>query len=247
MLIDQEKCDGCSRCIPYCPVNAILLHKKDKKKGVDAYAEINRDECVECSVCFRSAGCPANAIREEELGWPRILRKAFSDPVYTHKGTDIPGRGTEEMKTNDVTGRFLDGFIGFGLEFGRPGIGTRFSDTEKAIKKLLPLGVKLEPCNPLTELIDNPDTGDLKKEVLDEKVLSAIVEGIIPVDMCQNVFAAIKEIAQEIDTVFSLDIISKVGPGETIPAIQEMESAGLSRAINGKVNIGVGHPLFKNN
>jgi ferredoxin len=247
MLINREKCNGCGRCVPYCPMNAILLHKKDKKSGLSAYAEIIRDECVECTVCFRSGGCPTHAIQEEELGWPRILRKAFSNPVYTHKGTDIPGRGTEEMKTNDVTGRFPDGFIGFGLEFGRPGIGTRFRETEKAIKKLLPLGVKLEPHNPLTELIDNPDTGALKKEVLDEKVLSAIVEGIIPIQMCREVFEVIKEIAKEIDTVFSLDIIGKVGPDKTIPAIQVMKSAGLSRAINGKVNLGLGRPLFTNN
>ncbi|MCO5761281.1 MAG: hypothetical protein NHG36_07190, partial [Chromatiaceae bacterium] len=91
-------------------------------------------------------------------------------PVYTHKGTDIPGRGTEEMKTNDVTGRFKDGFIGIGLEFGRPGIGTRFREAEKAIKKLVPLGIHLEPNNPLTQLIANPRTGELNPEILDEKV-----------------------------------------------------------------------------
>ncbi len=123
----------CGECIAICPVNAIRLKKKDKALGSEAHAAIDSDECVECGACFRTKICPENAIREEELGWPRILRKAFSDPVYTHEGTDIPGRGTEEMKTNDVTGRFKDGFVGVGLEFGRPGIGTRFREAEKAI------------------------------------------------------------------------------------------------------------------
>ena len=115
MLIDRETCTGCGKCVPHCPMEAILWHKKrDKKKGVRPYSEIDREECVECSVCFRAKVCPTDAIHEEKLEWPRILRKAFSDPLYVHEGTDVPGRGTEEMKTNDVTGRFLDGYIGVG-------------------------------------------------------------------------------------------------------------------------------------
>jgi ferredoxin len=138
MLIDQELCTGCGRCVPYCPMDAIVRHKKDREKGTKAWTEIDRDECVECS----------DAIKEEELAWPRVLRRAFSDPLYVHQGTDVPGRGTEEMKTNDVTGRFREGFIGVGLEFGRPGTGTRLKETEKALKKLTRLGVELEPHIP---------------------------------------------------------------------------------------------------
>jgi ferredoxin len=225
-------------------MNAIRLHKKNKATGLKAHAAIDRDECVECAACLRSKICPENAIQEEELGWPRILRKAFSDPVYTHKGTDIPGRGTEEMKTNDVTGRFRDGFIGIGLEFGRPGIGTRFREAEKAIKKLIPLGVKLEPNNPLTQLIANPQSGELKPDILDEKVLSTIVEAIIPVDRFQEVMAAVREIAGEADTVFSFDVIGKVAPDGSVAAAREMRKAGLTPSFNGKVNVGLGRPSF---
>jgi NAD-dependent dihydropyrimidine dehydrogenase PreA subunit len=245
MRIDPELCVCCGECIAICPMNAIRLRRKDVASGTKAHALIDRDECVECTVCFRSNICPENAIQEEPLGWPRILRKAFSDPVYTHEGTDIPGRGTEEMKTNDVTGRFKDGFIGIGLEFGRPGIGTRFREAEKAIKKLIPLGVHFEPNNPLTQLIANPQTGDLKADILDEKVLSTIVEAIIPAEKFQAVMAAVREIAEEIDTVFSFDVIGKVAPDGTIPAAREMQQAGLARSINGKVNVGLGRPSFR--
>lgn len=244
MLIDQARCSCCGECVAICPMNAIRLHKKNKATGLKAHAAIDRDECVECAACLRSKICPENAIQEEELGWPRILRKAFSDPVYTHKGTDIPGRGTEEMKTNDVTGRFRDGFIGIGLEFGRPGIGTRFREAEKAIKKLIPLGVKLEPNNPLTQLIANPQSGELKPDILDEKVLSTIVEAIIPVDRFQEVMAAVREIAGEADTVFSFDVIGKVAPDGSVAAAREMRKAGLTPSFNGKVNVGLGRPSF---
>lgn len=243
MQIDREVCTGCGKCVPYCPLQAIIWHKKEK--GQKPYSEIDREKCVECFVCYRSNVCSVEAIQEEKLTWPRILRRAFSDPLYVHEGTDVPGRGTEEMKTNDVTGRFRDGFIGIGMEFGRPGTGTYFRDTEKAIRKLVQMGISLEPLNPLTQLISNPQTGELKKEILNERVLSAIVEFTIPIEKAQEVFQAIKEIAQEIDTVFSLDLICKVGPGGEIPLLREIEKAGLFRSVNGKVNVGLGRPLFK--
>jgi NAD-dependent dihydropyrimidine dehydrogenase PreA subunit len=245
MRIEKERCVCCGECIAVCPVGAIRLRKKDKATGAKACAEIDRDECVECGACFRYNICPENAIEEEALAWPRILRKAFSDPVYTHEGTDIPGRGTEEMKTNDVTGRFKDGFLGIGLEFGRPGIGTRFREAQKAIQKLVPLGVQLEPNNPLTQLIANPETGELKAEILDEKVLSTIVEAIIPIEKFPEVMRAVHEIADEVDTVFSFDVIGKVAPDGSIPAAQQMLKVGLTPSLNGKVNVGLGRPSFQ--
>ena len=245
MLIDREDCSGCGKCVPYCPMGAIILHKKDKAKGIKAYAEVDLEECVECSVCLRADVCPTDAIREEKLEWPRVLRKAFSDPLYVHEDTDIPGRGTEEMKTNDVTGRFLDGYIGVGLEMGRPNTGTRMSEAEKVIKRLVAMDIELEPHNPLTQLIVDKDTGGLRKDVLKEKVLSAIIEFTIPIERAQEVFSAVKEIAEEIDTVFSLDLICKVAPNGGIPIIAEIEKAGLVRSLNGKVNVGLGCPLYR--
>jgi NAD-dependent dihydropyrimidine dehydrogenase PreA subunit len=245
MLVNREACTGCGKCVPYCPMSAIIVHKKDRAEGKKPYAVIDLEECVECSVCLRAGVCPTDAIYEEKLEWPRILRKAFSDPLYVHEGTDIPGRGTEEMKTNDVTGRVLDGYIGIGMEFGRPGIGTRLREPEKGLKRLTEMGVELEPLNPLTQLIENKETGELKNDVLNEKVLSAIVECIVPLDKAQEVFRAIMEIAGEIDTVFSLDLICKVAPHGTIPLIQELEKAGVVSSINGKVNLGLGRPLFR--
>ena len=242
MLIDREGCTGCRRCVPYCPMGAIVWHKGEK--GTKPYSEINRDECVECGVCCRAGVCPTDAIHEEKLEWPRALRKAFSDPLHVHEGTDIPGRGTEEMKTNDVTGRFPDGTIGVGFEMGRPGIGVWLKETEKVIRELVAMGIELEPHNPLTHLIEDKKTGAFRKDVLGEKVLSAIVEFTIPIQRAQEVFGAMKKIAGELNTVFSLDLICKVAPDGRAPIIEEIERAGLVRSVNGKVNVGLGRPRY---
>ena len=226
-------------------MEAIILHKKNKDKGTKPYVKIDLEECVECSVCLRAEVCPTDAIYEEELEWPRILRKAFSDPLYVHKGTDIPGRGTEEMKTNDVTGRFLDGYIGVGLEMGRPGTGIRLGEAEKVIKRFVAMGIELERNNPLTHLIGNKDAGEFRKDITKEKVLSAIVEFTIPIERAQEVFSTVKEMAREIDTVFSLDLICKVAPDGEVPIIAEAEKAGFVISLNGKVNVGLGRPLYK--
>lgn len=161
MKIDGEICIACELCPPYCPMEAVSM---------DDVAVIDQDECVDCGVCLRSGVCPVDCIVFEPAPWPRSLRATFSDPTTEHKETRIAGRGTEEMKTNEVTGRFKRGWVGMGLEFGRPGIGTRFYDVEKTAQVLAKLGVEFEPKNPVTFLMEDVKTGKIKEEVLNEKV-----------------------------------------------------------------------------
>ncbi len=54
----------------------------------------------------------------------------------------------------------------------------------------------------------------------------------------------VREIAEEVDTVFSLDVIGKVAPDGSVPAAGEMRKAGLEPSINGKVNVGLGRPPY---
>jgi len=104
----------------------------------DGLSEVNEESCVECQTCFKGMSvenlpkqptqllrsllafvklrfqpdpdiCPTGALTQDELTWPRVVRRAFSDPQMRHQSTGVGGRGTQEVKTNDLTGRVSEG------------------------------------------------------------------------------------------------------------------------------------------
>ena len=238
MRIDQSICVACLECIDYCPVEAI---KEDPAKGE---VVIDEDECVECGCCLRADIRGCEAIWQPELGWPRILRAQFSDIVRSHPG-GVAGRGTAEIKTNDVTGRYPKGRVGIAAEIGRPVIGARLRDLEKLTMSVAPLGVAFEKNNPVYELFTDPARGKLKEEVLNEKVQSAIVELSTTLDKVPLVLKTLSDVSREVDTVFSVNMGSVLEPDGTCAAEDVARSAGFEIRPNGKDNIGLGRPLAK--
>ena len=242
MRIDKERCIGCEDCQPYCPVGAISTVECESGN----VSEIDQAECVECGACFkRSSVCPVDAIYLPVLEWPRSIREPFSNPDAKHPSTTGQGRGTEEMKTNDVTGRYSLGMAGMALEMGRPGVGTSFHDIQTVCMALAKLGVEFEPNNPLMELMVDKATGKINPEVLNEKVLSAIVEFGISSDRLKEALIVVREVSTQIDTVFSLDLISRVDPDGNMPNLAIAEEAGFTPRPNTKTNVGLGRPLFE--
>jgi NAD-dependent dihydropyrimidine dehydrogenase PreA subunit len=239
MKIDHNECMGCSNCLPYCPMGCIAM---DKETDV---ATINENECVECGVCFRSKVCPFNAFIEEVHPWPRSVRAAFSNPLLVHKETRVPGRGTEEVKTNEVTGRFKKGFVGVTIEMGRPGIGARFYDVEKMAQALARAGVEFAADNPVTYLMTDRVTGKMNSEIINEKVCSAMIESITPFDNLAAVIKELKESAPQIETVFSLTLSTRLEDDGTAPFEMVLKNLGVDFYINGKTNVGLGRPLFE--
>jgi NAD-dependent dihydropyrimidine dehydrogenase PreA subunit len=235
MKIDPEVCIACEACIPYCPMEAISMK--------DDVAVIDQDECVDCAVCLKSGVCPVDCIIFEPAPWPRSLRTTFSDPRTEHKETKIAGRGTEEMKTNDVTGRFKRGWVGMGCEFGRPGIGARFRDVDKVAQVLAKHGVEFEPKNPVTFLMEDVKTGKIREDVLNEKVLSAIIECLLPIGKFKDVITALKEVSKEVDTVFSVEVINRADPDGSYPLRKLLDDLSIPYYINGKQCVGLGRPL----
>ncbi|MBT8334347.1 MAG: 4Fe-4S binding protein [Deltaproteobacteria bacterium] len=228
MRISKEKCVGCANCVPVCPVGAIYI-------GKDGLSEINTETCVECHNCYRSLSCehlppsltrlirkilkkvslrfqpdpdvcPTEAIVSEELEWPRIVRQAFSDPMVTHESTGVHGRGTEEVKTNDVSHRIKEGDVGIVVEFGRPGIGTYFREVQKVTQVLAGQGATFEEGNPVAQMMTNKDQGDIREDILDEKVLSCIVEITVPLDETSRMLNTLKEVSKTVETVISIGV-----------------------------------------
>jgi len=231
-------------------------------------AEVHRDSCVECFQCYRGMSqehlnptfvrtarrvlswfrlrfepepdvCPTASFEPEDLAWPRIIRRAFSDVTATHESTGIHGRGTEEVKTNDVTGRVGEGEAGFVVEFGRPAVGVRFKDINRMTTALAAAGAVFEINNPVTHLMTDRELGSLRADIHDEKVLSAIVEFKASIDRVGDFLDLIESVAPELDTVVALGVGAVTKGGGTNRIEDVMTERGYP-VIRGKTNLGLG-------
>lgn len=263
MKINPDKCVACGNCTYVCPMGAIYIDSASKR------ATIDRDECVECYACYYGLSkermnpvfvrmirkflhmarlrfdpepdiCPTSAFEPDVLQWPRVVRRAFSDPRATHESTGVQGRGTEEVKTNDVTHRVQAGEAGFTIEFGRPGVGVRFSDIQKVTQALARANVAFEKRNPLTLLMSDVATGTLKEDILKEKVLSAIVEIKVPMTRVDEIIELVHELESQIDTVIALGVSTRCdenGNEQVLAPILQRLGYRIDRA---KTNAGLG-------
>jgi ferredoxin len=263
MRINPDKCVACGNCTYVCPMEAIYIDPVIKR------ATINRDECVECYACYNGLSqehlnptmvrtvrkifammrvrfdpepdvCPTAAFEPDELTWPRVVRRAFSDPRVPHESTGVEGRGTEEVKTNDVSGRVKVGEVGFTIEFGRPGVGARFHEIQEMCWALAKAGVSFEKKNPITSLMTDVPTGTLREDILNEKVMSAIVEIKTPVERTEEVVRLVWDVEKRLKSVIALGVGTRCdenGEDKVVAPILERLGYKLERA---KTNIGLG-------
>ncbi|MDQ2898250.1 MAG: 4Fe-4S binding protein [Acidobacteriota bacterium] len=263
MTINPHKCVACGNCTYVCPMGAIYIDPVIKR------ATIDRNECVECHACYNGLSqehlnptlvrtmrslfkmarlrfdpepdvCPTAAFEPDKLEWPRVVRRAFSDPRVPHESTGVAGRGTEEVKTNDVSGRVKLGEAGFTIEFGRPGVGVWFHDIQKMTWALARAGVSFEKKNPITSLMSDVATGTLREDILGEKIMSAIVEIKVADERTEEVILLVREVEKQIDTVVAIGVgVRCEADGEDRRVAPVLERLGyhLERA---KTNIGLG-------
>jgi NAD-dependent dihydropyrimidine dehydrogenase PreA subunit len=237
MIIREELCVGCGRCQPFCPPAAI------RYEGLKS--AIDQDVCYECGACLRCAECPVDAIAEspDAFEYPRSVRGYFSDPISMHPSTGIAGRGTEESKSNDVTLRVGPGEVGIAIEMGRPTLGIALLELQKVTRALARTGIhKIEPSNPVHSMLANEETGDLKPELLGERVLSAIIEIKVERDQLRSVLRTLKEVTKEMDSVFCIDACTVLEPGLKIPdeVLESIQAEGFTWRPNAKINMGLG-------
>jgi len=263
MRIDPNKCVACGNCTYVCPMGAIYIDPVIER------ATVNRNECVECYACYNGLSqehlnptivrtirnvfktmrlrfdpepdvCPTAAFSPEELTWPRVVRRAFSDPRVPHESTGVEGRGTEEVKTNDVSDRVRVGEVGFTVELGRPGVGVWFRDIQEMAWELARAGVAFEKRNPITTLMSDPSTGTIREDVMKEKVLSAIIEIKVPVERTEEIVRLVQQVEKRLDTVVSLGVATRCEPDgdeRIVAPILQRLGYRLDRA---KTNTGLG-------
>lgn len=263
MYINPDKCVACGNCTYVCPMGAIYIDPTIKR------ATINRQECVECYACYTGLSqehlnptlvrttrkifqmlrlrfdpepdvCPTAAFEPDELTWPRVVRRAFSDPRVPHESTGVEGRGTEEVKTNDISGRVKPGEAGFTIEFGRPGVGVWMREIQLMCWALADAGVTFEKRNPITSLMSDVATGTLREDILNEKLMSAIVEIKVPVERVEEVVRLVWDVEKRIDTVVALGVGTRCdenGEDNIVAPILEKLGYSLHRA---KTNVGLG-------
>lgn len=268
MKINPDKCVACGNCTYVCPMGAIYVDP------VLGRSTINRDECVECYACYNGLSaehlpprtvrltrkifrafalrfepepdiCPTSAFEPDELEWPRVVRRAFSDPRVPHESTGVVGRGTEEVKTNEVTNRIKVGEVGFTIEFGRPGVGARFHEIQEMSRALASAGVAFEKNNPIATLMPDPSTGELRKDILNEKVLSAILEIKVSVERAEEVIRIVWEVEKRIGTVVVLGVGARCDEnGEENVVAPILERMGYNPA-RAKTNMGLGRVALR--
>jgi NAD-dependent dihydropyrimidine dehydrogenase PreA subunit len=236
--INPDKCVGCGNCIPYCPVSSI---GRDGKR-----VTIDEDECVDCGVCLRADVCPTKAVfmPEECFKYPRAIRMQFSDPGVQHPSFKSWGRGTEEAKTNDVTGKFGRGEYGLLLEFGRPGTGTRLSEIEKVTTVIRKMNFDILEDNPLFGLFEEDLSGRFKPEYLNEKILSGILEFRFDENELEDALNKLLPLLRNLDTVISVGLVTRFADDASIPVIEKLKKMGLAVRPNAKINVGLGRPLI---
>ena len=132
------------------------------------------------------------------------------------------------------------GEVGFTIEFGRPGVGVWFHEIQKMCTALARAGVAFEKKNPITSLMSDVPTGTIREDILNEKIMSAIVEIKVPVDRTEQIIRLVWEIEKQVNTVVAIGVGTRCdeqGEENVVAPILERLGYKLERA---KTNIGLG-------
>ena len=174
-----------------------------------------------------------------------MVRRAFSDPRVPHESTGVIGRGTEEVKTNELTNRIKLGDVGLTVEFGRPGVGTRFYEIQEMSRALAQAGVSFEKNNPVATLMTDTSSGEIREDILNEKVLSAILEITVAVTRLEEVLRIIKGVEERIETPVIVGVAVRCderGNDDVVSPILERLGYLPARA---KTNLGLGRAQLR--
>jgi hypothetical protein len=99
--------------------------------------------------------------------------------------------------------------------------------------------------NPVTHFMSDKTTGKLREDILGEKATSAIIEGKCKLEKLPEVLKVLQDVAKTLDTVFTVEVITKVPPEGEVPIVPVLNKMGVWYSINSKNNMGLGEPHYK--
>jgi len=105
------------------------------------------------------------------------------------------------------------------------------------VKKFKSRGYDVVDHNPVASLVVDED-GSLDPEVLNEKVISCVLEFIIPEKATDRLLKMIDELSTEVNTVFNVCVGLRADDQGNSP-LDKLFNNDVFRLPNGKVNIGL--------
>jgi hypothetical protein len=118
-------------------------------------------------------------------------------------------------------------------------VGVRFRDIERMTLALAELNIQFEANNPVTHMMSNRQTGKLRDDILDEKVLSAIVEFKTPVALMKSVLRLVEEVSRKLETVVAVGVSTRCDARGDSVLDGVLQEEGIT-AVRGKTNLGLG-------
>jgi len=100
-----------------------------------------------------------------------------------------------------------------------------------------------EAVTGVTNLVTDISKGTLRQDILDERTGRVVLSLTVPEKESAKVLQKLRQVASEIDTVFAVNIISRVGKDDSTAADKIASEIGIVPAANCKTNVGLGRPL----
>src|SRR5207244_5858784 len=121
-----------------------------------------------------------------------------------------------------------------------PNIGVRFRDIQKMTQALAEIGIEFEQKNPVTHMMTDRKTGAIREDILNEKILSAIVEFKTRIDNVPAILRRIDEVAKTLDTVVAVGVSTRCDESGGSALDEVLTEEGFAH-VRGKTNLGLGH------
>ena len=98
-------------------------------------------------------------------------------------------------------------------------------------------GYEVIPQNPISSLIEDPKTGALKSDILNEKIISCVIEFLLPNRAAGELMLMVGELAGEVESVFSVSVGLRADEQGEVH-FEEIFGDDVFHFPNAKVNIG---------